>query len=110
MRLSLVRTRTILTRTTRKKPVDVSALRARWCAITNEHGDTKTQRIARRCCWENVARDLERYGRTIRLRMLHALFTAREFADEIEYRLHVQGPQLAASWLEEQLGVRLEVE
>ncbi len=92
---------------TTPKPVDVSALRARWREITNEHGDAKTQRVAQRCCWENVARDLERYGRTARLCMLNALFGAHEFAEEIEFRLHTQGPQPAAAWLEEQLGVRL---
>lgn len=91
------------------QPVDVSALRARWRVITNEHGDIKTQRVAR-CCWETIARDLERYGRTARVNMLHALFGLLEFAEEIEFRLHTQGPQPAAVWLEEQLGVRLEAE
>lgn len=89
------------------KLVDVSVLRARWCAITSEFGDRKTHRVARRCCWENVARDLERYGRTVRLCMLNALFADNEFVYEIEYRLHIQGPQQAAAWLEEQLGVKL---
>ena len=90
-----------------RKTVDVSALRARWSVITKEHGDIKTQRVAR-CCWETIARDLERYGRIARVRMLNALFGALEFAEEIEYRLHTQGPQPAAAWLEEQLGVKLD--
>ena len=96
-----------------RNPVDVSALRDQWCEITVALGDTKTQRIARRCCWEAVAHELERYGRIARLRMLEHLFAPdglraeAEFAEEIEYRLHTLGPQPTAIWLEERLGVRL---
>ena len=89
------------------KPVDVDALRTRWKEITAERGDRKTQRIAWQCCWENIAGDLLRYGRTDRLHMLYELFGSSAFAAELEHRLEYEGPDQAAAWLEEELGVSL---
>ncbi len=89
------------------KPVDVVALRARWCEITTTFGDIKTQRIARQCCWENIARDLMRYVEHCRWDMLYNLFPDGTFAVELEHRLENQGPKAAAEWLEEELGVKL---
>lgn len=86
---------------------DVVTLRRRWREIVASCGDDKTQRVARWCCWENIASDLERYTRTNQTRMLCNLFDDVEFGMLAEKRLHDQGPEDATAWLETELGVKL---
>lgn len=89
------------------KPVDVSALRAKWKGIVARHADRKTQRVAV-CCWENIGIDLLRYGRNERLWMFLELLDDDPFGCELEYRLEHNGPKAAAAWFAEELGVSLD--
>jgi hypothetical protein len=94
------------------KPVDVSALRQEWIAVVDRGAasgvlDAKTQRIARRCCFRSIAIDLRRYDGISTVRLLAELFGRVVFAVDLAYRIHYEGPNAAAAWLEEQLGVKL---
>lgn len=91
------------------EPVDVDALRTRWREITARHADRKTQRVAWKCCWDNIGRDLLRYGRVDRITWLTELLGSAAFAAELEHRLEYEGPDQAAAWLEKELGVSLDV-
>ena len=93
---------------TSSQPVDVLALRARWAEIVACRADRKTQRVAQRCCWANIAADLMRYGQPDRERMLDELFEGETgLAVEVDRRLAYEGAAAAAAWLEEELGVRI---
>lgn len=94
------------------KPVDISALRQAWIAVVDRWAyvgalDVKTQRIARQCCFRSVAIDLRRYERISIVRLLAELFEDAGFAADLEHRIRYDGPNAAAAWLEEQLGVKL---
>ena len=91
-------------------PVDVAALRQEWVAIVGRSADRKTQRVAGWCCWENIAEDLTRYCRHERVTMLTELFEDAAFAMQLDCRIAYDGPERAAAWLEERLGVSLVVE
>ena len=94
------------------RPVDVAALRRDWIVVVDHWAyfgavDKKTQRVARRTCFASIATDMQRYAPASRLRLFAELFEDAAVAAELEMQLKDNGPEAAASWLEEWLGVEL---
>ncbi len=106
-------TKQILMRITNDQPVDVAALRQEWIKVVDRWAylgtlDKKTQRVAQSCCWENIIEDIRRYDRITRVRLMSELFEDVMFALDLDTQIQWATTERAATWLEEQLGVKLE--
>jgi hypothetical protein len=91
------------------KPVDVAALRREWLAIidASDQVDHKTRRVARRTCFGNIIKDIDRYDLVTSAGLFFALFEDARLAVAFSNQMAVNGPEATAAWLERQLGVEL---
>ena len=86
---------------------DLSAVRNSWTGIAATILDERAVRVSGRCCFDNIARDLLRFDRSIWRAALTRLFSCSTTGEYVEGLLVTAGPEEAASFVECYFGVNI---